>query len=107
MRGVRVLVVDDNATNRADPAEQLASWGVRTRRPRAPRALDMLRAARAEGDPFRIVITDMQMPEMDGEIAGPSHQARPRARDTLLVMMTSLGRAATPSGSRPSASPPT
>ena len=51
----------------------------------------MLRAARAEGDPFRIVITDMQMPEMDGEIPGPAIKADPELRDTILVMMTSLG----------------
>ena len=52
----------------------------------------MLRAARAEGDPFRIVLTDMQMPEMDGESLGKTIKADPELRDTALVMMTSLGK---------------
>ncbi len=93
IRGVRVLAVDDNATNRLVLSEQLASWGVRhTEAESAGQALAMLRAARAEGDPFRIVVTDMQMPEMDGESLGEAIKADAALSDTILVMMTSLGR---------------
>jgi two-component system sensor histidine kinase/response regulator len=93
IRGVRVMVVDDNATNRLVLAEQLASWGARhAEAESASQALDMLRAARAQGDPFRIVISDMQMPEMDGESLGKTLKADPELRDTLLVLMTSFGR---------------
>ena len=78
IRGVRVLVVDDNATNRLILSEQLASWEARhAEAESAAQALDMLRAARAQGDPFRIVISDMQMPEMDGESLGRSIKADP------------------------------
>ncbi len=90
--GVRILVVDDNATNRLVMAEQLESWGVRhTEAEGALEAVGMLRAARVEGDPFRIMITDMQMPEMDGESLGRTIKADPELRDTHLVMMSSLG----------------
>ena len=107
---MRVLVVDDNATNRLILAEQLASWGVRhaeaDERRRRPWTCCAPRAP--QGDPFRIVISDMQMPEMDGEIAGPSRSRPiPDLRDTLLVMMTSLGRRGDAARSKPSASPPT
>jgi PAS domain S-box-containing protein len=93
LRGVRILVVDDNATNRLVLAEQLASWGVRhAEAENAVRAVDMLRAARAEGDPFRVAITDMQMPETDGESLGRTIKADPGLRDTHLVMMSSFGK---------------
>jgi PAS domain S-box-containing protein len=93
LHGVRVLVVDDNATNRLVLAEQLASWGVRhAEAENAVRAVDMLRAARAEGDPFRVAITDMQMPDTDGESLGRAIKADSGLRDTHLVMMSSLGK---------------
>ena len=64
-----------------------------TRRPKAPPARSrLLRAARAEGDPFRIAITDMQMPETDGESLGRAIKADPELRDTHLVMMSSFGK---------------
>jgi PAS domain S-box-containing protein len=92
LRGVRVLVVDDNATNRRVLAEQLESWSVRhAEAESAAKATGLLRAARAEGDPFRIMITDMQMPETDGESLGRAIKADPELRDTFLVMMSSLG----------------
>ena len=93
IHGLRVLVVDDNATNRLILSEQLASWEARhDEAESAAQALDMLRAAKVQGDPFRVVISDMQMPEIDGESLGKSIKADPDIRDTILVMMTSLGR---------------
>jgi two-component system sensor histidine kinase/response regulator len=93
LRDARVLAVDDNATNRLVLAEQMASWGLRhAGAESASKALEMLRAARVAGDPFRIVLTDMQMPVMDGESLGRAIKDDPELRDTLLVMMTSLGR---------------
>jgi signal transduction histidine kinase/CheY-like chemotaxis protein/HPt (histidine-containing phosphotransfer) domain-containing protein len=93
LRGVRILVVDDNAMNRLVMAEQLASWGVRhAEAESAARAVEWLRAARSEGDPFRIAITDMQMPETDGESLGRAIKADPELRDTHLVMMSSFGK---------------
>lgn len=92
LHGVRVLAVDDKATNRLVVAEQLASCGVRHEEiESAAKALALLHQAHAAGDPFRVVVTDMQMADMDGESLGRAIKADPDLRDTLLVMMTSLG----------------
>jgi len=93
IRNVRVLVVDDNHTNRLVLSEQLESWNVRHEEAEdAITALDMLRTAWREGDSFRILITDMQMPDMDGEHLGAVVKSDPELRDTLMIMLTSLGR---------------
>ncbi|MGO9014498.1 MAG: response regulator [Dissulfurispiraceae bacterium] len=90
--GVRILAVDDNAVNRIVIAEQMKSWGVRhAEAGGALKAMEMLHAAHAGGDPFRIVITDMQMPGMDGEALARVIKADPALKDTLLVMLTSSG----------------
>ncbi|MFO7867206.1 MAG: response regulator [Candidatus Aminicenantes bacterium] len=93
LRNVRILIVDADDANRQLLAEQLESWGVRhTEAESAAEATRFLRAARAGGDPFRIMITEMQMPETDGESLGKAVKAAPELRDTHLVMMCSLGK---------------
>ena len=64
--GLRVLVVDDNATNRRILEQMLISWRMEpTAVPDAKAALDALRQASIR-DRFDAVIADCQMPEMDG-----------------------------------------
>ena len=93
VRGKRVLVVDDNETNVLVLEQQLQSWGCRwDDAPDGKTALAKLHAALAEGDPFAIVVLDMQMPEMDGETLGRKIKADPTLRDVTLVMMSSIGR---------------
>jgi PAS domain S-box-containing protein len=93
IRGVRILAVDDNATNRLILSEQLGSWGMRhTEVSDSVEALDKLHAAFNAGDPFRIVVTDMQMPGLDGESLGKAIKADPALYDTILIMMTSRGK---------------
>ncbi len=90
--GVRVLAVDDNAVNRIVIAEQMRSWGVRHAEAEgALKAMEMLHTAHAAGNPFRVVITDMEMPGMDGEALARDIKADPALKDTLLVMLTSSG----------------
>ena len=69
LKGLPVLVVDDNATNRRILREQLKSWGCRpVEVAGGAEALKRLRAAhRTGGQPFGLVVLDLQMPEMDGE----------------------------------------
>ncbi len=89
---IRILVVDDNATNRFVLKEQLRSWRCRfDEAPDAMTALAMLRDAAAAKDPFVIAILDMQMPGMDGETLGRRITEDPALRQTLLVMLTSVG----------------
>jgi two-component system sensor histidine kinase/response regulator len=88
----RILAVDDNATNRKVLAALLESWRCRHMEVEGARsALEALRQAKREGDPFRIVVLDMMMPEMDGETLGVTIKADPELADAALVMMTSMG----------------
>ncbi len=90
--GVRVLIVDDNATSREILHTRLSAWGMRPSRAEdGPAGLDALRRALTEGDPFRLALIDMQMPGMDGEALGRSVLADPPLAGTRLVLLTSLG----------------
>ena len=92
LKNIRVLGVDDNATNRRVLAGMLSSWECRHEEVAdVVTALDRLRAAAASGDPFRIAILDMIMPDIDGETLGKMIKHDPALRDTVLVMMTSAG----------------
>lgn len=65
--GVRVLVVDDNETNRLILQEQLAGWGLSpVICDSVPAAATALREALAEGRPFELVLSDVHMPGADG-----------------------------------------
>jgi len=91
--GAHILVVDDNATNRRWLSLLLDSWHCRHEEVADPTsALDKLREAAAQGNPFRIAILDMQMPEMSGETLGRRIKEDPLLRETSLVMMTSVGK---------------
>jgi PAS domain S-box-containing protein len=90
--GKRVLIVDDNATNRFVLQKQLTSWGCRIGNASDGfQALDLLRSAVVENDPFEIAILDMHMPEMDGETLGRQITKDQRIKNSILVMMTSIG----------------
>ena len=87
MQGKRVLVVDDNATNRRVLVLQTGKWGMQSRATESPReALRWLEA----GETFDLAILDMHMPEMDGlELAKEIHARQPALP---LVLFSSLGR---------------
>jgi CheY-like chemotaxis protein len=71
VRGVRVLVVDDNATSREILLIHLKARGARPEEARdSETCLDALRAAVDAGDPYRVAVLDAQMPETDGEALG-------------------------------------
>ena len=92
LQNVRVLIVDDNATNCEILYTRLASWGMRPSvAQEGPVALQILYRALDEKDPFRIAVIDMQMPGMDGETLGRIIQADKRMNDIRMVMLTSLG----------------
>ena len=90
--GVRILAVDDNATNRKVVAGLLDAWRCRhTEVDCAQAALEALRTAYSAGDPFRVVILDMMMPVMDGETLGTLIKQDPELAASDLIMMTSMG----------------
>jgi signal transduction histidine kinase/CheY-like chemotaxis protein len=86
LEGKRVLVVDDNATNREIVRRQTRSWGMEpVLVALGARALELLDA----GERFDVALLDHLMPEMDGiELA---REIRGRTRDLPLVLVTSLG----------------
>jgi len=93
IRGVHVLVVDDNATNREVLTVQLAAWGVRSEEaPNGPLALQALYLAQDAGDPFQVAILDMEMPGMDGAALARVIKTDEKLKDTRLVLCSSLGQ---------------
>jgi PAS domain S-box-containing protein len=92
LSGLRVLVVDDNETNRKVVQCLLASWGMRGEQTESgAQALEMLRLAVATGDPFPLAILDMEMPNMDGDQLARSIMNEPKLATTRMVMLTSRG----------------
>jgi PAS domain S-box-containing protein len=88
----RILVVDDNATNRMLMERILAGWGFYHDVLAEPlQALEALRAAAARGAPYHLAILDMQMPIMDGEDLARRIAQDPLLHDLRLIMMSSLG----------------
>jgi PAS domain S-box-containing protein len=96
LEGRRVLVVDDNATNRQILVRQTQNWGMIARTTGSPgEALDWI----GRGDPFDVAILDMQMPEMDGLALGGEIRHHRDPETLPLIMLTSLGRPdTTPAG---------
>ncbi|MFP4348392.1 MAG: response regulator [Desulfococcaceae bacterium] len=92
LKGVRILAVDDNAVNRLVISGMLDSWKIRHEiTDSADRALDLLRKAYQQKDPFRVVILDMHMPDMDGRQLGAAISSDPDLKTTRLILLTSIG----------------
>ncbi|HET7784923.1 MAG TPA: response regulator [Myxococcales bacterium] len=90
--GLRVLVLDDNEVNRRVVHEQITTFRMRNGSySSGPEALEALRKAVADGDPYHLAIVDFQMPGMDGEEFARSLKADPQLRDTGVVLLTSVG----------------
>jgi signal transduction histidine kinase/CheY-like chemotaxis protein len=93
LRGLHVLIVDDNEVNRRVLREQISSWEMRSDSYEgALQALQALREARAAGDPHQVALLDYQMPEMDGATLAAAIRADPLLSEIVLIMLTSVGR---------------
>ena len=93
LTGRRILVVDDNETNRSLLGGMLERWGCRhDETSDAAGALELLRRAHAGKDPYLIAVLDMQMPGIDGEALGQLIKADPDIAGTLLVILASMGK---------------
>jgi signal transduction histidine kinase/DNA-binding response OmpR family regulator len=90
LRGLRVLCVDDHATNRALIRAHLRVWGVDVEEaPNGDRALACLREADAAHRPIGLVIVDYFMPRMDGITLATTIRSEPAFADVPIVMLTS------------------
>jgi two-component system, sensor histidine kinase and response regulator len=92
LRGVRVLVVDDNHTNRRILDGMLARWNMKVSSVEGgEQALAQLSIAREAGDPFRLVLTDIHMPGMDGFSLIEEIRHRPEISTATIMMLASSG----------------
>jgi len=91
LRGLPVLVVDDNPVNRRILEELLRGWEMKpTLVASGMEALERLRRAADAGDPFPLVLLDAQMPEMDGfEVAA---RVKGIPIEAPILMLTSSGQ---------------
>ena len=93
LQHARILVVDDNATNRMIVREALASRGARVKEAAGgEEGLSFLHSACEAGKPFHVVILDYQMPELDGFETGRCIKAQPALAETIMILLTSLQR---------------
>ncbi len=93
LRGQRILVADDNHTNRKLLDQLLTHWQVdHDLVDNSEKALDTLNAAVEAGRPYDIAILDMEMPGMDGYSLGTRIKQDPVLSDTRLVILASRGR---------------
>src|SRR5712692_588704 len=90
VRGLSVLVVDDNATNRRILQEILRRWQMRpTLVDSGRQALTTLQQARDQGTPFALVLLDGHMPGMDGFTVAAQMQQEPSLGETTILMLSS------------------
>jgi len=94
LKNKKILVVDDNSTNRALLGELLTKWQVEhTLVDGGHKALEKLTEESSKGSPYHIAILDMQMPQMDGFTLGTKIKNDSKlTKDTRLMMLTSQGK---------------
>jgi CheY-like chemotaxis protein/HPt (histidine-containing phosphotransfer) domain-containing protein len=93
LHGMRVLCVDDNATNRTILEAQLTAWGMQADCVAdGPHALARLRAAHSDARPYALAIFDHQMPDMNGETLAYEIKTDPLLASIPLIMLSSLGQ---------------
>jgi signal transduction histidine kinase/CheY-like chemotaxis protein/HPt (histidine-containing phosphotransfer) domain-containing protein len=89
LAGKRLLVVDDNATNRQILTLQAQSWGMQIKAAESgPQALEFI----CKGEQFDIAVLDMQMPDMDGISLAAGIHSLPSCQELPLVMLSSVGK---------------
>ena len=93
LKGLRAMIVDDNSTNRRILSEQLGAVGLKvTAVEGAQAALTELWRAKAESEPFALIIMDYHMPEMDGLQLAERIKELPGIAGSTILMLTSGGQ---------------
>ena len=93
LSGRRVLIVDDNATNRLILKEMVASWGmVYVSVDDGRRALVVLESGLSEGKPFDLILLDVQMPQLDGLDIGRRIRQDERFDSVKIILLSSIGQ---------------
>ncbi|RJP53666.1 MAG: response regulator [Anaerolineaceae bacterium] len=93
LRSARILIVDDNHTNRIILTKILEGFGSRTDAAASgAKGIELLRNAQRARDPYQVVLLDMQMPGMDGEQTARAIKSDPSIKETKIVILTSMGK---------------
>ena len=93
LRDMRVLVVDDNATNRQILVKMLDGWHmVSTVADSGAKAMVTLTEAKGIGRTFPLILLDAQMPEMDGFALAEYIKRHPSFRAATIMMLSSAGQ---------------
>ena len=93
LSGIRILGVDDNATNRTILTKTIEGFGCRVVTVASgSKAIEVLRNALRDGDSFQVVLLDMQMPGMDGEQTARAIKGDPALREVHIIVLTSIGQ---------------
>src|SRR6201999_1702879 len=92
LRGVAVLIVDDNATNRMILKELALKWEMKpTLCESGEEALTLLQFAHSQGTPFPLVLLDSQMPGMSGFEVAEHLKEKAHLGHAMVIMLTSAG----------------
>lgn len=93
LAGLRVLIIDDNATNCFILREMVQRWGMRsTTCDGGERGLAAMWAAVKEDDPYQVVLLDCHMPDVDGFMVAERIRDNPRMQRVTVLMLTSAER---------------
>jgi two-component system sensor histidine kinase/response regulator len=93
LRGVKVLIVDDNRTNRRILEGLVKRWGMNpTATSDGEKALVELSIAREADEPYSLILTDMHMPKMDGFGLVEQIKEKPELSTSTIMMLTSGGQ---------------
>ncbi|MGD0908735.1 MAG: response regulator, partial [Candidatus Acidiferrales bacterium] len=92
LKGAKVLIVDDNRTNRRILEQMLVRWQMNVDSAESgEKALEILVDARAKGVPYTLMLTDMHMPEMDGFTLAENIRQKAELSTATIMMLTSAG----------------
>ena len=93
LRDMRVLVVDDNATNRQILLKMLANWHINpTAAESGAKAIIALRESQGLGRIYPLILLDAQMPEMDGFALAETIKRNPDWKSATIMMLSSAGQ---------------
>jgi len=92
LSAARILVIDDNQTNRLILTKNVEAMSCRVEAVSSgAKGLESLRNAHRSGDPYHVVLLDMQMPGMDGEQTARAIKSDPAVKDVKILILTSMG----------------
>ena len=93
LEGLRVLVIDDNVTNRRILRAMITHWRMAsTEVDRGQAGLDALHAAAKAGNPFQLILLDAMMPDMDGFSVLEKIHREPEINQPAILMLSSADR---------------